>query len=213
MSMPHGAFRAGAAWIIAGAILLSLPLACSCSKKAKDDSLVLREDIYGFFLGQTKEAVFERAKNIARSRRRPSRLSATAASSMISRPRSIRTRRSTGALRVPRRPAHGSDRLLPRHEAPESRLAQDAARGTVSDERGRRGRKARDGAEDLPARRPRHVDHDSPHHEEGCDRALRPVPPRRAAQDGSSRRTKRSRPENSASARARSSSSRRGSPP
>jgi hypothetical protein len=64
-------FRAGAAWIIAGTIVLSLPLACSCSKKAKDDSLVLREDIYGFFLGQSRDAVFKRARSIARITKAP----------------------------------------------------------------------------------------------------------------------------------------------
>jgi hypothetical protein len=65
MPAHNRAFRAGAARIIAGAIVLSLLLACSCSKKPKDDGLVLREDIYGFFLGQTKDAVFKQAKNIA----------------------------------------------------------------------------------------------------------------------------------------------------
>jgi hypothetical protein len=65
MPTHNRASRAGAAWIIAGAIFLSLPLACSCSRNSKDDGLVLREDIYGFFLGQTKDAVFKRAKNIA----------------------------------------------------------------------------------------------------------------------------------------------------
>jgi hypothetical protein len=64
-------FRAGVAWIIAGAIFLSLPLACSCSKKAKDDGLVLREDIYGFFLGQSKDAVFKRAEHIAKITKAP----------------------------------------------------------------------------------------------------------------------------------------------
>lgn len=71
MPAHNRAFRAGAAWIIAGAIFLSLPLACSCSRKPKDDGLVLRENIYGFYLGQTKNAVFERAKNIARITKAP----------------------------------------------------------------------------------------------------------------------------------------------
>lgn len=61
----------GIAWIIAGAIFLSLLCVCSCSKKQKDDGLVLREDIYGFFLGQTKDAVFRRAENIARITKAP----------------------------------------------------------------------------------------------------------------------------------------------
>ncbi len=71
MPAHNRAFRALAAWIVAGAILLSLPLASSCSKKAKDDSLVLREDIYGFFLGQTRDAVFERAKHRAKITKAP----------------------------------------------------------------------------------------------------------------------------------------------
>ena len=71
MPAHNRSFRAGAAWIVAGAIFLSLPLACSCSKKAKDDSLVLREDIYGFFLGQSRDAVFKRAENIARITKAP----------------------------------------------------------------------------------------------------------------------------------------------
>jgi hypothetical protein len=65
MPAHNRSFRALAAWIIAGAVLLTLPLAFSCSKKPKDDGLVLREDIYGFFLGQTKDAVFSRAKGIS----------------------------------------------------------------------------------------------------------------------------------------------------
>jgi hypothetical protein len=71
MSAHNRAFRTGAAWIIAGAMLLSLPCASSCSKRPKDNALVLREDIHGFFLGQTKEAVFKRAKNIARITKAP----------------------------------------------------------------------------------------------------------------------------------------------
>jgi hypothetical protein len=63
--------RAGVAWIVAGAIVLSLFLVCSCSKKSSDDGLVLREDIYGFFLGQTRDAVFERAENRARITKAP----------------------------------------------------------------------------------------------------------------------------------------------
>lgn len=71
MPVHNRAFRAGAAWIVAGAIFIALPLACSCSKQPKDDGLVLREDIYGFFLGQSKDAVFKRAKNIARITKAP----------------------------------------------------------------------------------------------------------------------------------------------
>lgn len=63
--------RAGAAWIVAVAIFLSLFLACSCSKKPNNDGLVLREDIYGFFLGQTRDAVFKRAEHIARITKAP----------------------------------------------------------------------------------------------------------------------------------------------
>ncbi len=63
--------RTWAAWIVAGTMILSLSLACSCSKKGEDDALVLNEDIYGFFLGQSKDAVFERAKNIARITKAP----------------------------------------------------------------------------------------------------------------------------------------------
>ena len=64
-------FRTGAAWIVTGAILFSLPCASSCSKKPKGDGLVLKENIYGFFLGQTRDAVFKRAKNVARVTRAP----------------------------------------------------------------------------------------------------------------------------------------------
>ncbi len=64
-------FRALAAWIVAGAILLSLLLASSCSKKPNDDRLVLKEDIYGFFLGQTKDAVFKRAEHRAKITKAP----------------------------------------------------------------------------------------------------------------------------------------------
>ncbi len=63
--------RALAARIVAVAIFLSLLLACSCSKKLNSDSLVLREDIYGFFLGQSMDAVFERAEHIARVTKAP----------------------------------------------------------------------------------------------------------------------------------------------
>jgi hypothetical protein len=65
MSPHNRALRAGAAWIVAVAIVLSLSLAFSCSKKRTDETLVLREDVYGFFLGQTKDVVFKRAKNLA----------------------------------------------------------------------------------------------------------------------------------------------------
>jgi hypothetical protein len=71
MPAHNRAFRAGAAWIVAGAIVLSLLLAFSCSKKPKDDGLVLREDIDGFFLGQTRDVVFKRAENIARITKAP----------------------------------------------------------------------------------------------------------------------------------------------
>jgi hypothetical protein len=71
MPAHNRSFRTGTAWIVAGAIFLSLPLACSCSKKPKNDGLVLREDIYGFFLGQSRDAVFKRAKNIARITKAP----------------------------------------------------------------------------------------------------------------------------------------------
>jgi hypothetical protein len=71
MPAHNRAFRTGAALIITGAIFLSLSLACSCSKKSKDDGLVLREDIYGFFLGQTKDVVFKRAENIAKITKAP----------------------------------------------------------------------------------------------------------------------------------------------
>jgi hypothetical protein len=71
MPAHNRAFRTGAALIITGAIFLSLAFACSCSKRAKDDSLVLREDIYGFFLGQSKDAVFKRAEHIARITKAP----------------------------------------------------------------------------------------------------------------------------------------------
>ena len=71
MPKHNRAFRAGAALIVAGAIFLSLPLACSCSKKSKGGDLVLREDLHGFFLGQSRDAVFRRAKNIARITKAP----------------------------------------------------------------------------------------------------------------------------------------------
>lgn len=67
----QGAIRASAAWIVAGAMILSLSFACSCSKKGADDNLVLNEDIYGFFLGQSKDVVFKRAKNISRITKAP----------------------------------------------------------------------------------------------------------------------------------------------
>lgn len=71
MPAHNRAFRASAAWIVAGAIVLLLFLACSCSKKSNDGGLVLREDIDGFFLGQTRDAVFKRAENIARITKAP----------------------------------------------------------------------------------------------------------------------------------------------
>jgi hypothetical protein len=71
MPAHNRAFRTGVALIITGAVLLSLPLVCSCSKKAKDDGPVLREDIYGFFLGQSKDTVFKRAEHIARITKAP----------------------------------------------------------------------------------------------------------------------------------------------
>jgi hypothetical protein len=67
----HFGFRTGAARIVAAALILSLAFACSCSKKRTDDALVLPEDIYGFFLGQSKDAVFKRAKNVASVTRAP----------------------------------------------------------------------------------------------------------------------------------------------
>jgi hypothetical protein len=66
MATTPRALRTWAAWIVAGTMILSLPIACSCSKRGTNDTLMLNEDIYGFFLGQSKEDVFNRAKSIAR---------------------------------------------------------------------------------------------------------------------------------------------------
>ncbi len=71
MTMTQRAFRTWAARIVAASMILSLSFACSCSKKGAENALVLPEDIYGFYLGQTKEAVFKRAKNIATITRAP----------------------------------------------------------------------------------------------------------------------------------------------
>jgi hypothetical protein len=64
-------FRVHAASILAGAMLLSVLPASSCSNRGNGDTLVLREDVYGFYLGQSKDAVFKRAKNIARITKAP----------------------------------------------------------------------------------------------------------------------------------------------
>jgi hypothetical protein len=51
--------------------ILSALFVGSCTRTKHGDSLVLREDIYGFFLGQTKDAVFKRAEGIAVITRAP----------------------------------------------------------------------------------------------------------------------------------------------
>jgi hypothetical protein len=71
VTMTQKTLRTWAALVVAGTAILSLSFACSCSQKRTDDALVLNEDIYGFFLGQSKEVVFERARNIARITRAP----------------------------------------------------------------------------------------------------------------------------------------------
>jgi hypothetical protein len=60
-----------AAYAALAAVIATAIFAGSCARTQKDDSLVLKEDIYGFFLGQTKDTVFERAKDIATITRAP----------------------------------------------------------------------------------------------------------------------------------------------
>lgn len=45
--------------------MLTLLVAVSCARHDRDASLKLNEDIYGFFLGEAKDDLFRRAKDIA----------------------------------------------------------------------------------------------------------------------------------------------------
>ena len=65
VSAHHNARRRGAAWALAIVFILSLLIAGSCAHKKDLDKLALREDIYGFFLGQAKDVVFDRAAGIS----------------------------------------------------------------------------------------------------------------------------------------------------
>ncbi|MGD1048885.1 MAG: hypothetical protein ABR899_09085, partial [Candidatus Krumholzibacteriaceae bacterium] len=71
MSARRTRLRRGVAGAALAVFIAALVIAGSCARAKKDDSLVLREDIYGFFLGQTKDTVFERAKDIATITRAP----------------------------------------------------------------------------------------------------------------------------------------------
>jgi len=71
MSARRTRLRRGAACAALAAVIAMAIFAGSCGRAKKDDSLVLKEDIYGFFLGQTKDTVFERAKDIATITRAP----------------------------------------------------------------------------------------------------------------------------------------------
>lgn len=63
--------RSAAAGLVFAISIASLLFAGSCERTKSDDRLVLREDIYGFFLGQTRDAVFKRAEGIAVITRAP----------------------------------------------------------------------------------------------------------------------------------------------
>jgi hypothetical protein len=68
----HSISRRGVAAGLALAVsVASLLFAGSCGRTKGDDRLVLREDIYGFFLGQTRSSVFKRAKGIAEITKAP----------------------------------------------------------------------------------------------------------------------------------------------
>jgi hypothetical protein len=66
ISLERGAARAAVV-----VTMISLLFSCSCSRTKRGDVQVLGEDIYGFFLGQTKKAVFKRADGIAKVTRAP----------------------------------------------------------------------------------------------------------------------------------------------
>jgi hypothetical protein len=67
----RGALRAAfAAAALAGALLAPL-FTGSCGRSSGGDRLVLKEDVYGFFLGQTKGVVFRRARGIANITKAP----------------------------------------------------------------------------------------------------------------------------------------------
>jgi hypothetical protein len=65
VSAHHNARRRGAAWTLAIVFILSLHLAGSCARNKSSDGPALKENIYGFFLGQAKEVVFDRAAGIS----------------------------------------------------------------------------------------------------------------------------------------------------
>jgi hypothetical protein len=71
VSVHNTPFEPNVARVAAALIVISLLFAGSCSRTKKDDDIVLREDIYGFFLGQTKDVVFKRADGIAKITRAP----------------------------------------------------------------------------------------------------------------------------------------------
>ncbi|HEY5132940.1 MAG TPA: hypothetical protein VII85_04575 [Candidatus Krumholzibacteriaceae bacterium] len=71
MSARRTRLRRGAACAALAAVIATAIFAGSCARTKKDDSLVLKEDIYGFFLGQTKNAVFKRATDISTITRAP----------------------------------------------------------------------------------------------------------------------------------------------
>ncbi len=62
--------RSAAAIAVLVPMLVAL-FAGSCGRPRTDDSLVLREDLYGFFLGQEKDTVFKRARGVATVTRAP----------------------------------------------------------------------------------------------------------------------------------------------
>jgi hypothetical protein len=52
-------------WVLIALFCLSTALFCSCSKTKTGGDLTLNVDIHGFYLGESKNALFKRAKGIA----------------------------------------------------------------------------------------------------------------------------------------------------
>jgi hypothetical protein len=71
MSTRRARLRRGAAHAALAALIMTSIVAGACNRTEKDGGLVLKEDIYGFFLGQTKGTVFKRARDVATITRAP----------------------------------------------------------------------------------------------------------------------------------------------
>jgi hypothetical protein len=65
VSAHHDPHRRGSAWALVFVCVLSPLLAGSCADKKGLDKPALREHVYGFFLGQAKQVVFDRAAGIS----------------------------------------------------------------------------------------------------------------------------------------------------